>query len=1079
MASRLRLRSSLLVVVLLLASVAFAATSATIRGRVTYTNGDVISKVMVEATNVETNLVYSGETNDQGLYTIPYLPPGTYRVIVRRFALRTIVKPEIELHVQDEVALNFSMELGSSVESVTLEAGAPRIQSDASRGGNFSAEELQRLPLIDLNPISLARTLPGMAAPAGSTLFGILNGDATEFSVNGTRVRGNNYLLDGTNNNDIAFTGVAQPFNIADAVQEVSIQTGNFSAEFGRSSGGIFSVVTRSGTNDIHGTFSGRYQAERFNSVSNVDKLNQRPQLPFSNSVYGATLGGPIHRDKTFFFAGFQKDTLRSPQDSVGTAQNASVVVPTEAAVQTLRSLFPSNPRLDFYLKFLGSLRGTANPINLKLGLDPATGVDRGFVQFASAYVDVPVRNGGSQWLVRVDHRLGTFHTVALRYIKDTHTNSPNQVHFPGFVLEKGSENSNVLLTDQYAFSPHWSNEFRFSYARQSADTQRITRESVPEAQTLPGLNIQSIDSPAANANLIQRRQVDNYLLQETQTRQSGSHTFRYGVELLIQRATQRPSARSNGEIAYNDAFGYSAFANFLDDFSGPSAIVRKDFGATTFHPNQFHHSYFFQDKWLPFPSLSLTAGIRYENFGQPANVMKYPAFAGFNPEDFLKPNRVNPDNNNFGPAFGFAWSPGSRSGWLGKLLGGNETVVRGGFQVSYEPFFTQMISLLLSASSPNAISVTKAAQGSGRGAPNWSQQVPEAPIAPSLLDSQLGVLDKNLRNPYTELWSLGFQRAVSRKVVLDGSYVGSAGHKLTTWDKVNPLDRSGQRLHPEFGPRDIRTSAGSSSYHAMQWRIIGRIASGLQATVSYTWSKYLDSTSEGVAAVNNQSLGGNRLSVPIASGGLKLDYGPSDFDRPHRLTILYLWNIRGPREGLLRTLLSGWSLTGITTFQSGAAFSVQNGSNRNNNGGGNDRPEIGNPNAPLNTRAILAPVSTCSTGYLNPDTSLCVTPADVHWVEGTGPPTPSTVGRNTLRAGGVNNFDLSLSKSFPVSERQRLEVRWEVFNALNHPQYIQIPERTVFGSAGPQNGLPSRFLNREFTDSGIRTMWAQLKFTF
>jgi len=209
-------------------------------------------------------------------------------------------------------------------------------------------------------------------------------------------------------------------------------------------------------------------------------------------------------------------------------------------------------------------------------------------------------------------------------------------------------------------------------------------------------LMIKSINAPGIDSNLLQELQATNLLFQETQTKLSGRHTFRYGVEFLRQLAMQRPAAYSLGKFTYQDAPGYSAFANFLDDFSGANGSAQKDFGATVFHPDQFHQTYFFQDTWLAAPSLSLTLGLRYENFGQPANALRFPAFAGFNPDDFLKPNRVETDNKDFGPAFGLAWSPSFRSGWLGKLFGENKTVWRGGYQISYDAPFTQELSLNL-----------------------------------------------------------------------------------------------------------------------------------------------------------------------------------------------------------------------------------------------------------------------------------------------------------------------------------------------------------------------------------------------
>jgi hypothetical protein len=1056
----------------LFAGLLLAGPMATLTGRVTDTTGAVIAGVKVEATNVETNVVFPGETNADGLYNIPNLPPGTYRVIVQKFAFRTVVKPGVELHVQDVIALNFSLELGSVTQSVTVEAGAPLIQAGPQRGGTFLSREVRDLPLMGLSPISLARTLPGAIELAGSTLYASPLYDdsvATLFSVNGQRPRANNYLLDSTENNDIQYTGVAQRFNIADAVEEVSVQTGNFGVEFGRAGGGVFNVVTKSGTNDLHGTVLWRYQSQRFNSVSNVEKVNGTAQSVFSRNVYGFTLGGPVRSDKTFFFGAFQQDTLRS-------TQNFPLVLPTEAAVARLRTLFPSNPRLDLYLKPLGNLRGSASPIPLQLGADPLTGVDRGAAQFASAALPLPASNAGPQVLVRLDHNRSEDHRLAFRYIYDTRTLAPTAVFFPGFVTDRAQLNHNFLFTDHYTLSPTWTNEFRFSYARQDADEpQRISPQSIPEAQTQPRIDIASISSPGLTSHSLQFRHVDNFLFQEKQTKLSGRHTFSYGVEFLRQLATQRPSAYYLGQLNYinTPGLGYSAFANFLDDFSGGNSLARKDFGVTIFHPDQFRQTYFFQDTWLPAPSLNLTLGLRYENFGQVANALPFLAFAGFDPDDFLKPNRVNTDNNNFGPAFGLAWSPSFRSGWLHQLFGENKTVWRGGFQISYDAFFTQMLSLNLASTPPNGSRSDVPGLSTDRGTPKWSEQLPTVAKPPSPLDDQLGTLEKNLRSPYTERWSFGFQRQLSNRVVIDGSYVGSQSHKLTTRDEANPLvnrlDPTGPRLHPAIGGRNIRTSQGNSSYHAMQWRVDRRFARGFQVTGSYTWSRNIDSTSDGVGGGAVQSSIGNRTSIDIWQGGLKLDRGPSDFDRSHRFTILYVLDLPGPAGRFLKYPLGGWSLAGITSFQSGAPFTILNRSN-------SVRPDIGNPNAPLNTRAVV--FQNCPTGYRNPDTAACVTPADVHWIENPGLPNANTVGRNTLVAGGINNFDVSLSKSFQIAEQKRLEFRWEALNALNHPQFTQFPERDIT-SLGPVPGSPSRFLNRDFTDSGTRSMWLQLKLLF
>jgi hypothetical protein len=584
-------------------------------------------------------------------------------------------------------------------------------------------------------------------------------------------------------------------------------------------------------------------------------------------------------------------------------------------------------------------------------------------------------------------------------------------------------------------------------------------------------MSIANISSPGLPGSNEQFHYGNNFLFQETQTKLSGRHAFRYGVEILRQSITQQRAANDLGSISFSNATGYSAFANYLDDFSGPSVSTSRVFGAKVLHPDQLHQSYFFQDNWKATPTLALTAGLRYENFGQFVNALPYPAFSGFDPAQFLMRHEANADNRDLGPAVGLAWSPAERKGWLGRLFADGKTVWRGGYQISYDALPTQLMFLGPAGATPNAINTVVNAPNSGRGLANWFEQLPTLAGAPGLTDSRASI-DKDLRNPYTERWSFGFQRQLPASMVLEIAYVGSEGHRLTTKADWNPRLLSGVRLYPNFGPTEVRTSQGNSTYHALQARLERRFVHGFQVAASYTWSKFLDSTSEGAPSMNTQDPGKmNQTSVPVSQGGLKLDHGISDFDRPQRLTIAYLWATPGPRSGWWKYGLGGWSIAGITTLQSGTPFTVANGSDRNGDVYAADRPDIGNPAALLSSRAGIAPG--CSTSYRNPDSAACVNPETVHWIEGVGFPNAATVGRNTLRTGGTNNFDLNLSKSVPVGEGRRLELRWEALNAFNHPQFVQVPQTSV-------NGAPAgRFLNRDFTDAGIRGMWVQAKLIF
>jgi hypothetical protein len=646
---------------------------------------------------------------------------------------------------------------------------------------------------------------------------------------------------------------------------------------------------------------------------------------------------------------------------------------------------------------------------------------------------------------------------------------------FPGYFGDASNRDHNFLVSDTYTVGDTLTNELRFSYARVGVD-RPISSRSVPLAKTLPAIMIPPIAAPGITGALPQFLFANNWLLQETQSKLMGRHTFRYGFEFLWQLAKQLGAGfAGRGVFMYTASPGYSAFANFLDDFSGPSGTIRRNFGNPVYYPDSLRQSYFFQDTWKAKPSLTLSLGLRYENFGQPANALRFPAFAGFDPSQFLVPNKVVPYNKNFGPALGVAWSPSPRSDRLGRIIGAGKTVWRAGYQISYDAFFTAMLNFIM-GDSPNTVQMIASGVGAGRGTANWFSHLPLGAAPPDILNGQTAVFDKNIRNPYTERWSLGLQRAFSNHILFDLAYVGSESHRLFIRDDVNPRQLNGIRLHPDFGPRVIRSSNGNSIYHALQLRVERRLADGVQIAGSYTWSRDLDSVSESLL-VNANSGGRNLTSMPASQGGLKLDRGLSDYNRSHLLTIAYLWEIPGPTQGFWKQALGGWSLAGITTFQSGAPYSLQNGSDRNNDGfADNDRPDIGNPAAPLNTRAVITPVSgvgACSTGYRNPDTGACVTPGDVHFVQGQGLPNSRTVGRNTLFAGGTNNWDLSVAKAFVVREEKRLEFRWEAFNAFNHRQFVQVPSSDVV------NSPPGQFLNPKFTDGGIRTMRMQLKFLF
>ncbi len=364
---------------LLLAFLAHAQTSrGTVSGTVTDPSGSTVAGASVELLKIATGSRRTATTNGAGIYRFEAVDLGGYTLKIAHAGFKSFEAVDLGVEANRTAVMDIGLELGSEAVTIQVSASAEPLTRDGPlRGGNFSATQVSQLPLTGLNPLSLARSLPGVIRPSGGTV-GEGGGEAVDFAVNGQRVRGNNFLLDGTENNDIGFAGMAQPFNIADAVEEVSVQTANFSVEFGRAAGGILNVVTKSGTNRLHGTLFWRYQSQRFNSVSNFDRLNGIPQSVLVHNLAGITAGGPIRKDKTFFYVGFQQDSNHS-------TANFPLVVPTAAAVDKLRTLFPSNPRLALYLGTLGNLRGTGTPFDVQLGADPQSGLERGPVQFGTS----------------------------------------------------------------------------------------------------------------------------------------------------------------------------------------------------------------------------------------------------------------------------------------------------------------------------------------------------------------------------------------------------------------------------------------------------------------------------------------------------------------------------------------------------------------------------------------------------------------------------------------------------------------------------------------------------------------------
>jgi hypothetical protein len=430
----------------------------------------------------------------------------------------------------------------------------------------------------------------------------------------------------------------------------------------------------------------------------------------------------------------------------------------------------------------------------------------------------------------------------------------------------------------------------------------------------------------------------------------------------------------------------------------------------------------------------------------------------------------------------GFAWNP-KGSGWISRMMGGEKAVWRGGFQTSYDSAFNNLLSNI-AGSSPNTLGGTITSPGTGRGFANFSTLFAGIAPTPATAQSpQNNLFLGSFPNPQTDRWSLGFERELPYGFFWDTSYVGSVSHHLYRTIDMNPFVAPGVRFQPQVGARTVRSASANSNYEALQFELKRRYQStplgAFLLRGSYTYAHFLDDVSD---VFGFDSTPSSFQSVSQVLGASPhIDYGNSDFDRRHVGSLGFSWEIRAPRTGLMRQMFGGWKLAGIADWQTGEPYTMSNGTDRNLDGqSGPDRPDIGNPAAPLNTRAVRVATATCPTGFANPDLNgICVDPSTVHWLEGIGLPNARTVGRNTQLTPGFNNLDLSIAKSFKVSERSNFEYRVDMFNATNTTNLITVPSRIVNSGTNVKPGQVSPFLNLLNDNSIGRSMQMRLKLTW
>lgn len=1059
----------------------------TIAGTITDASGAAIPGAAVTAVSLETNDTRTATTNSAGAYRIDAVLPGDYKVSASADSFGTTTAPNAHVTSSVVTSINLVLQAGGAAVSVDVSTEGELLRTDSGELSNtLNMQEVQSLPIASLNPYALATTLPGVAAVK---TVDVTNG--TSFAVNGSRPRDNNFLIEGMDNNDQGIHGQAfQPAN-TEAVEEVTFLLNSFSAEFGHG-GSVSNLIYRSGSNQFHGAVWDRLFNSSLNATDHADVLAGNPKNKSRENQYGFRIGGPIVKDRAFFFVSTQWDHLRQ------TANLGVLTLPTDAGYAKLQQ-YASNPRIANLLQAYGGLRGT-NPNFAKtiaLGAD-ANGVDRGSVDFAGAQRSLGNQVNSYELVAKVDVNLKASDKLQMRYIHSPQStpydtqNFPNQL--PGFDTEQSGTVDNAGLTETHIFSSTLLNELRLSWSRIGFNfALRPETQTNPLAQ-IPAISIAGITGYGIPAGSVPQGRFQNtYQLQDAVSWTRGKHFIKAGVDIADIRIRDQIPFNYLGSIAYSDsiAAGYRSLGNYLDDFGGSSTNsgANIQFGNPVARPEIWSQNYYVQDTWKMMPNLSMDFGVRYEYNGTPFNYLGYPGFNSDNPACFPCNVRQQPDKNNIAPRIGFNYSP----------VAGGKTVISGGFGLFYDHIFSNIIDDI-QGSAPNA--ATKLVLNnnkSPRGTANWSGVLDRIANKNPLPTDTSNVIAAHLLDPENYQWNLRVQQELPADFVLSVAYVGNRGVHQYATTEFNPQVSGGPRLFPTRGRIIRQDNTNDSMYHAGQVNLEHKMRHGLTVRAAYTYSKSLDTGSE-VFTSNNWSTYAER-QYPNPRG---LEWGPSAFDNRHVFSLTYLYNPPvWHSDGATRfaaAAVNHWTISGITSIYSGSPINVETSDiyDWNGDGIGNDRPMLANPKAPLASYAVHAgdffdgasEGEYCDGAYAFNTSDPChpVSLDQVHWVLAPYLTQGNDIRRNSLYAPYNQQWDMSVQRGFHLGEHQVVDFRAESFNIFNHaltnqPATATQPDHFVnstltSGIQAPGQGTTT-FLNYGLTNSGGRTLRFLLKYSF
>lgn len=990
----------------------------TVSGRVTDPSGSILPGAAVTITNIDTSVLTSGSTNTDGFYSVANLLPGPYKIAVALTGFAEEIANGITVSVGSQVTVNLRMKLGPMSEQVVVTAAATLVETRSSTlSGVVGERAIRELPLNGRDWTQLATLEPGVATVRSQMGLSSERGQrglGTQMSISGGRPQQNNYRLDGVNINDYSNGGPGSVLGLnlgVDAVAEFSVLTSNYSAEYGRTSGGVINGITRSGSNQGHGD---TYYFRRDSAMDAPNYFDNGVKPPFYRHQYGAALGAPLVRDKTFLFFDYE-----------GIRQNLGVTIvdtmPTQAAragsIHDARGnpiTVPVSPLIVPYLQFFPLPNG------------PAVGPDTASYTFAAQKVTLEDFATG-----RIDHNISQADRLFGTYMFDQgRSYSPDQTNAK--MQQFRSRRQLLTLEENHILGTNFLNAARFGVSRIRANIQESLDALNAAASnvalgTVPGRPAAQINFPGTTAFLGGLGGIPNYNFWWTSLQAyddanytRGRHSVKFGGSMENIRSQMSGISNPNG------VWSFSSLQNFLQDIPRnlsaalPGTITPRDV-------RQWVIGAYVNDDYRPKPNLTLNLGLRYEMSTVPHEVDGKLSTLR-NMSDALPhtgdPYFNNPTLKNFEPRVGFAWDP----------TGSGKTAVRGGFGVFDVLPLPYLYELPVLFASPYF---------------QLGQTANNLPVGtfPTAGFSQLSArtfrsayIEPDPKRNYVYQYNVNVQRELAGSLTGMIAYVGSRGFnqpfRTDTINNVLPVGKdaagnyfwptpqgSGTVINTNYNRIDGLMWINESEYNALQLQLKMRMSHGLQAQASYTWSRSTDTGSAGVAGdtfVNSVAV------LPFFDNELRR--GPSDFDLTHNAVANVMWMIPGPRSsnGFLGWAGTGWQVGGILAVSSGSPFT----------------PVIdGDPIGMKGSDAFAFPNVLSGQGcdtLVNPGN-----PAHYIKTECFAMPNPITtlgnVRRNSLVGPSLVNLDMSFFKNNYVkkgSERINLQLRAEIFNVLNRANF-------------------------------------------